>query len=80
MGPFEMVVLIVLIITIAGLTERHMKTRSNRSNGQTGNTLKKQDQRLSDIEDRLKVLETIVTSDGYDLKQKFRDLDRTTEE
>lgn len=71
MGKYEMVALVILIITIGAV---YIATRSQ-GNGQTGNTMKKQDQRISDIEERLKVVESIVTSDGYDLKQKFKNLD-----
>ena len=76
MGPFEMVVLIVLIITIAGVSERYLKTRKAQSDSRPGKVAAQQEQRIAEIEKRLRVLESIVTSDGYDLKQKFKELDK----
>ena len=77
MQVFEMVVAIVAIAIIGGIIEKHLKLKAKTAAVDQDlmreiNELKAQQQRT---EERLKVLETIVSSDGYDLKQRFKDLE-----
>jgi len=73
MNPFEMVVLIVFIAVLGRVLLRFAERR-----GETGDEARRQYQergrRLQALEERVAVLERIVTDQGYELKQKFRDL------
>lgn len=78
MQVFEMVVAIVAIAIIGGIIEKHLKLKAKTAAVDQDlmkeiEELKGQQQRT---EERLRVLETIVSSDGYDLKQRFKDLER----
>ena len=75
MNIYEFVLLIVLIVTVGRLVDRRVGRRHKHSaaapDGKgTGNSGK-----LDDLEKRIQVLERIVTDQGYELRQKFRDLD-----
>ncbi|MDJ0806384.1 MAG: hypothetical protein QNJ78_06070 [Gammaproteobacteria bacterium] len=78
MQVFEMIVAIVAISILGGLIKTYIKTKSE--NGDREGLLKQQvsDLKRSQLamEKRIQVLETIVSSDGYDLKQRFKDLDQ----
>jgi len=74
MNAFEFVILIVLIVTIGRLIEKRAGRRHHREDSEaeaagTGTTA-----RLEDLEERIRVLEHIVTDEGYELRKKFRDL------
>ena len=71
MNPFEMVVIVMGFILTAGILKHAINVRSSRPD-HTGEQYAEQ---MHKIEARLKVLEKIVTSDGYDLKQQFKDLE-----
>jgi len=73
MNQFEMVAIIVTVAVLAGVLKHYFESRSRRVEEAADNELLA---RLAAIEKRLGVLESIVTSDGYDLKQRFRDLER----
>ncbi|MBT3205447.1 MAG: hypothetical protein HOM14_07315 [Gammaproteobacteria bacterium] len=75
MGVFEMVVAIVAISITGGVISKSIKAKVEA--GKSGN---KKDQKISakrfnEIEQRLIVLEQIVTSEGYDLKQQFKNIE-----
>jgi Na+-transporting methylmalonyl-CoA/oxaloacetate decarboxylase gamma subunit len=75
MNIYEFVLLIVLIVTVGRLVERkvarrHQREASGKSEADLGTPSK-----LEDLEQRVQVLERIVTDQGYELRQKFRDLD-----
>lgn len=83
MNQFEMVAIIVAVVVLAGVLKHavgplnetlkeHLKDNRSGKNGESGSD----DERLKSIEKRLQVLERIVTSDGYDLRQQFKDLDK----
>lgn len=84
MNKYEMVALIVLIVVIGGLLKHAIgplrETFNNRLkdrqlNGEKAKQQKETDEkRIKQLEKRIEVLERIVTSDGYDLKQRFKDL------
>ncbi len=75
MGVFEMVVAIVAISVIGGVINKSIKAsiESKKMNRDTGDDMTAK--RLADFEKRLIVLEQIVTSESYELKQKFKDID-----
>lgn len=71
MNPFEMVVVIVLISIGAGVINNYIKHRSQSVTSDDSGDWQK---RLELMEERLRVLEKIVTDQDYELKQKFRKL------
>lgn len=73
-----MVVAIVALSILGRVIERYLKTKSSRNDQE--DLLK---QEVSDLkrhqevmEKRIQVLETIVSSDGYDLKQRFKEFEQ----
>jgi hypothetical protein len=74
MGVFEMVVAVVSICVGAGLLRLWIKSRAPVDGGALS---AEQQQRLARLEERVKALEAVVGDGSYDLKQKFKDLERT---
>ena len=73
MNPFEFVVVIVVLSFIFKLVDTWVKQRAGRpSEDHTANSAMLQ--RLGEVEERVRVLERIVTDERYDLKQQFKDL------
>lgn len=77
MQVFEMVVAIVAIVTIAGIIERQLKIKAKTASlsQDLESLVKRMEQQQERMEERLRVLEEIVSSDGYELKQRFKDLE-----
>ncbi len=79
MNVFEMVVLIVFITAIAGVLRARYGTRGcapgcdGQDDGPRERELREQVRRL---EERVRVLEAIVTSEGYDLRRRFAELEQ----
>lgn len=69
MNPFEMVVIIVALSIICSMYTSWLKHKRK-------NTSPADDRRLDRLEERVQVLERIVTDSGYDLRRQFRDLER----
>jgi hypothetical protein len=73
MHPFEFalaivaLVLIFRLIKLAVVTGKRQPRREDSVNTQLL-------QRLAEVEERVRVLERIVTDERYDLKQQFKDL------
>ncbi len=77
MNPYEFVLAIVLIVTI-GSVLRSRRRREGRRSEQAEEPARqdpKTTDRLETLEERVAVLERIVTDRGYELRQKFRDLE-----
>jgi hypothetical protein len=72
MDPFEMVVVIVAISVTAGLIRTWMKRPVAGAGGMTP----AEEQRVARLEERVKALESVVGDSSYELKQKFKDLER----
>ncbi len=74
MNVFEFVILIVLIVTIGRLIEKRVGRRHHREvpDGEAVGT--ETAAKLENLEERIRVLEHIVTDEGYELRKKFRDL------
>lgn len=72
MNPFEMVVIIVFLCVIASM----YKSRLNNRRNQAAPADEERFVRLEQLEERVRVLERIVTDSGYDLRRQFRDLER----
>jgi type II secretory pathway component PulJ len=72
-NPFEMVVVIVFLSIVASMVaSMYSSWLKHRRKGNTP----ADDARLARLEERIKVLERIVTDSGYDLRRQFRDLER----
>jgi hypothetical protein len=65
---YEMVALIVIVTSVAKVLSHWLKNRKTASPPDDG--------RLAMLEDRVKVLERIVTDSGYELRRQFNDLER----
>ena len=74
MNPFEFVLLLVLIITVASLIKHRDRRRA--AAGQELAELEARLNRLQELEQRVQVLEKIVTDRNYDLKRQFEDPER----
>lgn len=76
MNVYELVFAIVLVVTIGKILEGRFGNR-NRHRREAGPVAPNQErtQRVDDLEKRVQVLERIVTDQGYELRQKFRDLE-----
>jgi len=73
MDAFEMVVIIVAISVTAGLIRTWIRSRPAEGGGFSAD----QAARLVKLEERVKALEAVVSDQSYELKQKFKDLERT---
>ncbi len=74
MNPFEMVVVIVGMALVAGII-KHFIDISRQSHKGSDDNLAKMLQRQQLMEKRIQVLEAIVSSDSYDLNERFRDME-----
>ena len=74
MSAFDMVAFIVLVGVIGGVLRAFIKSRGPVAGpaGMTG----EQEKRLAKLEERVKALESVVGDASYELKQKFKDLER----
>jgi hypothetical protein len=68
-----MVAFIVLVSVVGGLLRLWIKSRTA---GHSGLSLEQQS-RLARLEERVKSLEAVVGDSSYELKQKFKDLERS---
>lgn len=75
MNPFEFVLILVIIITIAGLIKHRDKQKTVAHKAMPDLDAKLR--RIDDLEHRVQVLEKIVTDRSYDLKRQFEDLERS---
>ena len=69
---FEFVLLILVIVFAYKAFETFLKSRSNK---QAEATEEETDQKLKELEERVNVLERIVTDERYDLRKQFKDLE-----
>lgn len=77
MNPYEFVLAIVLIVTIGSVLRSRRRREGHRR--EQAEEPARQDPKTADrlevLEERVAVLERIVTDRGYELRQKFRDLE-----
>lgn len=77
MNPFEFVIAIIAIVFIYKLVSLRINHRHLQTLRGTDDTERAAwQQRLDQLEERVKVLERIVTDDKYDLKRQIEELDR----
>ena len=81
MGVFQMVIVIVFLGVIAGMFNRYLdykkslnKKRNELDEQIISEELTRQKRVNEEFEKRIQALESIVTSEEYDLYQKFKDL------
>jgi cell division protein FtsB len=74
MNPFEFVIAIIVIVFGYKLISLRMQNRTVRRGDDAERAAWQQ--QLEQLEERVKVLERIVTDDRYDLKRQFEELDR----
>ena len=72
MNVFHMVIWIVAIVAIASVLEKYLKVRAKeKSNNEVSDdTLRK----MEALEERIQVLERIVTENKFDLRKEINDL------
>lgn len=77
MQVFEMVFGIVLISCLASVLNHYManKRAEREQHGQTAGDLQGRLSRIDELEQRVAVLERIVTDRKFDLKRQFEDLE-----
>ena len=71
-GVFGMVVIIVIASLVAGLVREWIRTKETPEVDLSG--VEGRIEKLEGLEERIRVLEAIVTDKGYDLKKKIDDL------
>ncbi len=69
---FEFVLFLLVIVFVYRVVDTYIKSRADRDKSTEGADM---DARLQEMEDRVRVLERIVTDDRYELKRKFEDLE-----
>ncbi len=71
-GVFQFVVIIVIVVSLSELAKTYLKQRARKTepNEELNETLLK----IDELEERIKVLERIVTEDRYDLKKEIDQL------
>jgi TolA-binding protein len=75
MNPFEFVITILVLSFVYKLVSAALQHRSQQrgdASADVANTELRQ--RLEQMEERVRVLERIVTDERFDLKQQFKDL------
>jgi hypothetical protein len=74
-NPLEFVIVIVVITFVYKLISLLiMRKDARRSTEQASEEALAMQRRLNEVEERVQVLERIVTDERYDLKRQFRDL------
>jgi type II secretory pathway component PulJ len=71
MGVFEFVIIIVFLSVVGSMYSSWLKHKSRERRQSPAD-----DARLAQLEERVRVLERIVTDSGYELRRQFRDLER----
>ena len=75
MHPFEFALAIGALVLIFKTFKLLMARRETRSHGRDESLNEDLLARLAQVEERVRVLERIVTDDRFDLRQQFKDLE-----
>src|SRR5262249_215786 len=73
-NPFEFVITIILIPFVYKLVSMWIRSREHRRTAADESVNSDLLQRLGQLEERVRVLERIVTDERFELKQQFKDL------
>lgn len=75
MNGMEFVVIILALSIVGQAIRSHYRAKEFRRHEQEGDSeVQKTLERLSALEERIRVLERIVTDERYELRQRFKDL------
>lgn len=75
MNPFEMVVAIVVVTFGAGVINNWLKNRNKVDRSEMDQQLGVRLEQIEKLEERMRVLERIVTDRKYDLNKELHDLE-----
>ncbi len=75
MDILEILALIFAISVIGGIINQYLNTKNGSQAAAIKHFNNEIDRRFLEVEHRLKSLEQIVTSESYDLKQRFKSID-----
>jgi hypothetical protein len=75
-GGKEFVLLILFFILLFKLIDSYVKSRSSWRDTEVEQSAQNALAQIAELEERVRVLERIVTDDGYDVRRQFRDLGR----
>jgi hypothetical protein len=75
-GGKEFVLAILFFILLFKLIDSYVKSRSNRRDTEVEQSAHSALAQIAELEERVRVLERIVTDDGFDVRRQFRDLGR----
>ncbi len=73
MNVFHMVIWIVAIVSVASVLEKYFKTRAKEAEARSS-TDEGTVARIDALEERVQVLERIVTENKFDLRKQINDL------
>lgn len=74
MSVFTMVVAIVAIGTFGGILREHLRAKRAAEGSAHDEALDDALDRIDELEERVRVLERVITDDGYDLKRQIDSL------
>lgn len=75
MGTMEMIVAVVAVSCLAGVLNNWLKTRNKVDRDEIDRLMGARRDQVQKLEERMQVLEKIVTDRQYDLKKEFHDLE-----
>ena len=75
MGVFEMITVVVVIGCITGIINNYLRIRQKASVVH-GEDVDEAFERIENLEERIRVLEKVVTDDRYDLEKQIDQLDK----
>lgn len=81
MNVYEFVVAILIVVTIGRVIERKRSGRSrkrgsrSRHEERVATSDKESLEKIDSLEERIKVLERIITDQRYELREKFREIE-----
>lgn len=76
MHVFEMIAIIVVVCSIAGLIKHWLDVRTRDAHhGGVSAHAEEQRKQIAELKERVKILETIVTDGNYELKKQFQELE-----
>jgi hypothetical protein len=75
MNPYEFILAIIALVLVFKLVRTVMLHKSANLSGRDDTLNAELVERLHQVEERVRVLERIVTDERTDLKQQFRDLE-----
>ena len=75
MQVFEMVAIIVVVSLIVGLIKHWLDVRTRDAEQRSGSAHDEQQRQISELKERVKILETIVTDGNSELRRRFQELE-----